>query len=373
MTRDVMVFLVLLWLPVTAEAHLLNMTRVDVVINEAGQAVVTLDIDLTKAMEGGEAYYALTRLAEPQKSDVFRQLLSKLEQASRFTLGNDKLNWQFRSVAWPEAPAEDFTSGLAWPMTRFVFSLNLPDGFTDSALVTVFTDDFKFEEPIAVNMDYASEQLTLSRWLVRNQASPAFYFTAQPQASGLESADVKLWLSYLQQGMLHIVPFGWDHALFVLGLFLGVASLRQLALLITAFTLAHTVTLALATYGAIVVSGHIVEPIIALSIAWIAIENLLFKPRLLWRFTLVFGFGLVHGLGFAQALKALGIPSSGYVGALISFNAGVEIAQLGIVVLAVIIMQSVTRFTRFTAMVTRAGSVCIAVLASFWFAQRILS
>ena len=372
MTGMLRVLLMLLCLPGVAQAHLLNMTRVNVTVSDEGQAVVTMDVDLTKAMEGGEAYYALTRTTEPQQSTRFAQLLAGLEQASQISLGDKQLSWQFSAVSWPDAPAEDFTSGLAWPMTRFVFTLDLPDNFTRSALVAVFTDAFKFEEPIALNISYNSEQVTLSRWLVRNQASPAFYFDAQPPAEGLTSADVKLWANYLKQGMLHIVPFGWDHALFVLGLFLGVASLRQLALLITGFTLAHTVTLGLATYGAIVVSGHIIEPVIALSIAWIAIENLLFKPHPVWRFMLVFGFGLVHGLGFAQALKELGIPSSGYVGALVSFNLGVEFAQLGIVILAFVIMKLIKRFSRLTAMVTRGGSVCIALLASFWFAQRVL-
>lgn len=373
MSRYSLVLWALLSLPMVAQAHLLNMTRVQVAIDEQGQALIELDIDLTKALDGGNAYYALARQSQAQQSPAFAQLLEQLTEASQFTMGSEPLNWQLKKVTWPDAPAEDFTSGLAWPMTRFAFSLQLPAGFTDESLRVVFTDAFKFEEPIAVNIRYADERITLSRWLVRNQVSPAFSFIPQPQPGLINTADMQLWFSYFKQGMLHIVPYGWDHALFVLGLFLGVTSMRQLALLITGFTLAHTVTLGLATYGAIVVSGHIIEPIIALSIAWIAVENLLYKPRLGWRFILVFMFGLVHGLGFAQALKAFGIPTSGFAGALVSFNIGVEIAQLSIVVLAFIVMKSLSRYTRFSALLAKAGSVCIALLASFWFVQRVLS
>ena len=146
------VLLMLLCLPGVAQAHLLNMTRINVSVSDEGQAVVTMDVDLTKAMEGGKAYYALTQASEPQQSPRFTQLIVGLEQASRFTLGDKQLSWQLSAVSWPDAPAEDFTSGLAWPMTRFVFTLDLPDDFTQSALVAVFTDAFKFEEPIALNI-----------------------------------------------------------------------------------------------------------------------------------------------------------------------------------------------------------------------------
>lgn len=364
-----------MWLGLTAlaQAHLLNMTRVNVDIDASGAGEVILEADLTKALGGGEAYYALSQTASVQQSDVFRELLATLMSASQLSVGPQPVHWQFTNVEWPVAPKDDFVSGLAWPMTRFYFTFQLPPGFSKASLNAVFTDIFKFEEPVALTISFNQEQVSLSRWLVRNQASPAFYFAKQPQETAISTGDVQQWLSYLKQGMLHIVPFGWDHALFVLGLLFGVTTFRQLALLITAFTLAHTVTLGLATFGAIVVSSRIIEPLIALSIVWLAVENVLFKPRPGWRFLLVFGFGLVHGLGFAQALKALGIPSSGYTGALVSFNIGVELAQLGIVVVASILLYAGKRINGFPRLMNRGGSAIIALIAGLWFAERVLS
>jgi len=132
-----------------------------------------------------------------------------------------------------------------------------------------------------------------------------------------------VFVDYIGIGFEHILPLGLDHILFVVGLFLLSTQLRPLLLQITAFTLAHTVTLALGMLGIITIPGSIVEPIIAASIVYVAVENILMKGLSPWRPFIVFVFGLLHGLGFAGVLTEFGIPSGQFLPALIGFNIGV--------------------------------------------------
>src|SRR5262249_10086873 len=135
--------------------------------------------------------------------------------------------------------------------------------------------------------------------------------------------------SFFWMGIEHILT-GYDHLLFLLGLVLVGGRLRSLALAISAFTLAHSVTLALAALGVWVPSPRLVQPTIALSIAYVGIETYFVREASKrWRITMP--FGLIHGFGFASALRAIGLPSGQVPTALFSFNLGVEVGQLAIV------------------------------------------
>src|SRR3981081_3302001 len=136
---------------------------------------------------------------------------------------------------------------------------------------------------------------------------------------------------YLKLGYKHIIPLGYDHILFVLSLFLLSPKLKPVLWQATAFTIAHSVTLGLATYHVINPPARIVEPLIALSILYVALENI-FSPRLKpSRVGVVFLFGLVHGMGFAGALGQLGLPKDAYLTCLVMFNLGVELGQLTVI------------------------------------------
>ncbi|HIO96698.1 MAG TPA: HupE/UreJ family protein, partial [Leucothrix sp.] len=137
--------------------------------------------------------------------------------------------------------------------------------------------------------------------------------------------------NYLQVGFVHIVPKGLDHVLFVIGLFLLSTQLRPLLIQITSFTLAHSVTLALGIYGVVTVSPAIVEPLIAASIIYVAVENIYADKLSRWRPLIIFLFGLLHGLGFASVLKEIGLASDNFVTGLIAFNIGVELGQLAVI------------------------------------------
>ncbi|MCH7700267.1 MAG: HupE/UreJ family protein [Planctomycetes bacterium] len=177
---------------------------------------------------------------------------------------------------------------------------------------------------------------------------------------------------YLILGFQHIVPRGLDHILFVVGLFLLSTKVRPLLWQITAFTIAHSVTLALSMYDVVSLPSRLVESLIALSIVFVGVENLMttqLKPR---RVVLVFGFGLLHGLGFASVLRELGLPSSEFVTALITFNIGVELGQLTVVLLCLLTVGWFRQNARYRKVVVIPASAMICVVALYWLVQRAL-
>ena len=135
-------------------------------------------------------------------------------------------------------------------------------------------------------------------------------------------------LRYVTLGFTHVLPLRPEHVLFMMGLFLLNSRPRALLAQVSAFTVAHSLTLGLAMYGLIAVPSHLIEPAIALSIAYVAIENMLWSDLKKWRVGLVFAFGLLHGLGLASVLRELGMPRTDFLTALLSFNLGVQAAAL---------------------------------------------
>jgi hypothetical protein len=148
---------------------------------------------------------------------------------------------------------------------------------------------------------------------------------------------------YLALGYTHILPKGLDHILFVIGIFLLSPRLKTMLLQVTAFTLAHSITLGLTMYGIVSLSPRVVEPLIALSIAYVAVENLVTSELKPWRLALVFSFGLLHGMGFAGVLRDLGLPRDQFLTALLTFNLGVEGGQLTVIAAAAMCVWWLTR------------------------------
>jgi hypothetical protein len=180
-------------------------------------------------------------------------------------------------------------------------------------------------------------------------------------------------IEYIKLGYQHILPLGLDHIFFVLGLFLLSPKLKPVLWQATAFTIAHSVTLGLAMYHVINPPAHLVEPLIALSILYVSMENIL-SPRLkASRIGVVFLFGLVHGMGFAGALGQLGLPKNSYLLSLVMFNVGVELGQLTVILLAYFLMARWfgSRPYYRKAFVIPISSV-IAVVAGIWTIQRLL-
>ncbi|MDX1565475.1 MAG: HupE/UreJ family protein [Phycisphaeraceae bacterium] len=188
--------------------------------------------------------------------------------------------------------------------------------------------------------------------------------------SGVSNEGPVLW-RYLVFGFTHILPKGLDHILFVLGLFLLSVKMKPLLWQVTAFTAAHTITLGLAAAGWVNLPASVVEPIIALSIAVIAVENIVTDELKPWRPAVVFGFGLLHGLGFAGVLGEVGIPDEAFVPALLAFNVGVEIGQLAVIGLAFVLVGWFAQKPWYRRRVVIPASVLIGGMGLFWTVERI--
>lgn len=187
------------------------------------------------------------------------------------------------------------------------------------------------------------------------------------QATGWET-----FFGYIPIGFDHIVPKGTDHILFVLGLFFLSTRLGPLLWQISAFTVAHTITLALASLGYVSLPGSIVEPLIAASIVFVAVENILSKGVSRWRIFVVFGFGLLHGLGFASVLAEFGLPDHAFLPALIGFNVGVELGQLAVITAAFFLTAYwFGKAPWYRRVIATPASVLIALVGAWWFIERV--
>lgn len=180
----------------------------------------------------------------------------------------------------------------------------------------------------------------------------------------------EVFANYVWVGFSHILPKGLDHILFVVGLFLLSVRTSMLVWQISAFTVAHTVTIALGTLGVVNVPAWVVEPLIALSIAWIGIENILTVKLHRWRLAVVFVFGLLHGLGFASVLKEIGLSATHFVTGLLAFNIGVELGQLTVIALCFLAVGWLMHWQRYRQAVVVPGSLVITVVAIAWFVER---
>jgi len=227
------------------------------------------------------------------------------------------------------------------------------------------------------DLSYGSYALTLRneldhqpvrQWVEGDAESVPFQLASRaPALSRAQTA-----MLYLKLGFTHIIPKGLDHILFVIGIFLLSTRIGEVLKQVTAFTLAHSITLALTIYGIVSLSPRVVEPAIAISIAYIGVENIVSRRMTRWRVVLVFAFGLLHGMGFAGVLSELGLPRSEFVTALISFNVGVEIGQLAVIAIAFLVVASwAGRKPWYRQRVVVPLSFLIALTGLYWTVERI--
>ena len=207
-----------------------------------------------------------------------------------------------------------------------------------------------------------------TEWLEGGQVGEPIALAATPQVP----ARLATAHTYFGLGFTHILPKGLDHILFVLGIFLFGRGLRPMLWQISAFTVAHSITLGLAMYGLVSLPASIVEPLIALSIVYVAFENLVVSELKPWRVVLVFAFGLLHGLGFAGVLRELALPRGEFVTGLVTFNLGVEAGQLTVIAGATLLVAHWARHQeRYRRLVVVPGSCAIALVGAYWTLSRL--
>jgi len=184
--------------------------------------------------------------------------------------------------------------------------------------------------------------------------------------SGVEETKLKTVWRFIRLGIEHIFT-GYDHLAFLLGLLVATASLGSLVRIITSFTIAHSITLALATFNLVVLPARLTESLIAASIGYVAAENLL-DFRAMKRYYITFLFGLVHGFGFSNVLREMDLPKASLALSLFSFNVGVEIGQVTFVLLIFPLLQDLVQSG--WKRLKPAVSVAVGCLAVYWFVQR---
>ena len=207
-----------------------------------------------------------------------------------------------------------------------------------------------------------------SVWFRKSPSSPPLKLAGMPGKN-----FVSRFLAYLEIGFSHIIPKGFDHIIFVLGIFLLSTNWKIMLAQVTCFTIAHTITLVLSLFGLLALPDRIVEPLIALSIVYVGIENIVTEELKKWRPILVFLFGLLHGFGFAGVLINIGIPEGYFLESLVAFNLGIEAGQILVVGLAYFILfRFFNKKSAYRKYVVIPGSITISIIGSWMFYERIL-
>lgn len=285
----------------------------------------------------------------------------------RFPTVADVQRWRVSGIT-PRLPViqEAVVEGVL-PAGAKTIDFRFPDVLGSVVLTVERPGEEPFSEPVEPGDFSSTLPIRLASDLATSSAVPSPRLASDEQPAAWITAA-----KYLSLGFRHIVPEGLDHILFVLGLFLLSTHLKPLLWQVTAFTMAHSITLALAVYGLVRVPSMIVEPLIALSIAFVAVENLCTSELKPWRPLVVFGFGLIHGLGFAGALSHTGLSRHQFLPAVITFNMGVELGQLSVIALAFLVVGWWRRRTWYRHRIVFPASSAIAAVAIVWVIQRTL-
>jgi HupE / UreJ protein len=178
--------------------------------------------------------------------------------------------------------------------------------------------------------------------------------------------------TYIKIGFEHILPLGFDHILFIISLVLLSPNIKQLMLQSAAFTIGHCFTLGLAMYDVLSVSPRIVEPLIAITIIYVAAQNLFSSKLKASRLIIIFAFGLLHGLGFATALTEIGLPKSAYMLSLLFFNLGVEFGQIVVMLISYFLLYQIQKSSSLSwSKIVLPVSILIICISTYWVFERI--
>jgi hypothetical protein len=374
-----------------ASAHMLNVTVAEVEFDDSQEFKATIQVDFTRPLQGADAYYALSLLPPDQQEAKIREITGPLLDDLQFVFGDQIVKPDLVSWDVPKASKADYENYYIGKMTTLVLQGEIPPNRPPFVLNTLAQTTIEF--PLSLTLLRRDHNIHVTRWLeLQGESSNPFNYdqgetghkyTAEVGVDPLSGAKLSpfqrfwyvqlgaLWI-YLRLGFRHIIPGGIDHILFVLGLFFLGISWRKLISQTAVFTVAHATTLYLSSQNIVNLPPWLVQPAIALSITFIALENI-FKPKLsAVRLGVVFFFGLVHGLGFAAGLKQLPLPKHEFLMALLGFNFGVDFGQLFVILLAFLAVGWWRNKPWFFARVAVPASALIAFIGALWTIQRIL-
>jgi hydrogenase/urease accessory protein HupE len=342
---------IMLAFALSADAHPVPFSYVDVQLHDALiDLTITIHIfDLAHDLQ----VTPMERLLDPAflkgREEAIRQLLSP-----RFTLEEDG-----RSLApeWQQAePIEDRQSVRLHLHYRVG---SVPGRVSFSSAMFPYDENHQ----TFVNI-YENDSLTSQVILDRNHIRTEYY-------AGTRQGVLAVVRKFIPAGIHHIL-IGPDHLLFLVGLLLMGGSIRRLSLIVTSFTLAHSITLSMAALNILAPPARLIEPAIALSIVYVGADNLLAQGGRDVRAWIAFAFGFIHGFGFASVLREMELPRRALGWSLFSFNFGVEIGQLLVVVTVAslfAVLRSRSEWAR--RQLVFAGSIVVIIAGAFWFVQRV--
>ena len=377
-----------------AAAHTQMMTEVLVTFRQPQQVEVTIGLDLSLMLGSPERYYQLATESSDSRQKDLQTIVPTVIDSLQLWVGGERLKLAFRGFTASTAQKSDYLDGSMSKLSTFEFVAPLParavPPANDAPLKLVVPIAAPIDYPVAYTVQIPDAHVSMTRWVEegvhesdpfvwadRAPKGPASVVAATPTATAKSPTfdpDALSWSRqlglYLRLGFHHIVPEGTDHILFVLGLFFLGITWRKLLSQTTVFTIAHATTLFLSAYGIFSLPSRFVEPAIAASIAFIAIENIV-KPRLGWgRLAIVFGFGLIHGLGFASSLSDIPFPKRDFIVALLGFNVGVDCGQLFVIALAFLAVGWFKDKPWFRRRIAVPSSCVIAAVGLYWAVDR---
>ena len=365
-------FAILFFFSSTINSHEIKPAIVDLIIAD-GQASIDFKINAEQILSGVDASQYQDTNDAPQ-AELYDQFRKKNEEELKQDI---QQNWNL----FQDQITINGLEGSSLSLVDLMIDQNVNREYPrDTNLKTEaplnqnqFTVQFATElGPVVIRQfeDISKENMIFSTYLQPGEISAELSPVSQTTMS-------QTIIEYIILGIEHIVPKGLDHILFIFGVFFFAVKLKPLLWQVTMFTLAHSLTLILASLKLVFIPASIIEPLIALSIGYVAFENIFQRQGKFHsrsnaiRYAVIFFFGLIHGLGFAFVLEDIGLPTGQLILSLLSFNIGVEIAQIGLVVLAYILMFYPSKQLWYRKAIQIPCSLVIGLIGIYWFFERV--
>ena len=360
-----------------AVADIVKPALVEISINTSGTYHIEVRASIEALLTGINARYKNTTEA-PTANEYDRlrvlqadELMEAFEPFRETFAGEIRLSFDDESVPLTVTSVEIPEPGYTKVPRTSVITLEGSIARTVTNVSWYYPERFGDNAVRVRQVDETNEKWHWSdwQWLRDDKPSDPFSLTEVFTRQSITSVIA----TYMVAGFEHILPKGTDHILFILGIFLLSTRMRPLLWQVTMFTVAHTITLGLSTAGILDLPDNIVEPLIALSIAYIGFENVFASTLHASRLFIVFGFGLLHGMGFASVLADFGMPDDAFMTALISFNIGVEIGQLAVIALAYLAVGLwFSRKPWYRSLIIIPASLAIAMIGLYWTWDRVV-
>lgn len=356
------------------------MTEIQVDLRQHNAAELIIKIDLGQSLMGAEEYWLTTLASFEEQARLLAPVAAQFSSGVNVTLDGQTLPMHMESWKMEALSLEAIANPLSPQMATMTFSLDTQSVRASEIIEVNIDNRLDVPWPALLRVDSAENPLPVSRLLTANNRksrpialNPNSSIADTSFLAGLMNTfqDWVPSLSWVVIGFQHIIPSGLDHIVFVLGLFFLSTRFSILLYQVSCFTLAHSLTLGLATVGVVSAPAWFIEPLIAVSIMFIALDNLYSQSLARWRLAIVTLFGLLHGLGFASALSDLILPAENLLSTLLFFNLGVEAGQLTVLVLAYMTIGWLRNWSKYFQRVARPASVAIAGVGTYWLVKRV--